>query len=239
MAKAVLILPLLVLMIAAPARGEQTTQEPRVSKIDRVVAVVDEDPILESDLDRAIGLGFVERRPGESEKEFRRRVLEREIERKLRFHEVDRFGFGQLPASEVEEKYKQIEARFPDKAAFDARLKELGMSEEGLRRLVARQLTILTYVEERLGARVFVSLDDIRDYYDNTLVPQLQKKGEKVPPIEAVREQIRQVIREKRLNDEIETWTANLRKAADIEIYIDHPLAHLPPIVSRIKQSPR
>ncbi len=231
----ILISPLLVFLIVASAQGESKKPAAGVSAIDRVVAVVDEDPILESDLDRAIGLGFVVRRPGESEKDFRRRVLEKEIERKLRFHEVDRFGFGQLPASEVGEKYKEIEARFPSQEAFEARLKELGMSKEGLRRLVARQLMILTYVEERLGAKVFVSLDDIRDYYDNTLVPELEKKGEKVPPIEEVREQIRQVLRQKRLNDEIVKWTANLRKAADIEIYIDHPLDHLPPLVDRIK----
>jgi len=233
--KAAIFSALLLLLPGVATPASQPSPQPGVSLVDRIVAVVDEDPILESDLDRAIGLGFVERRPGESEAQFRRRVLELEIERKLRFHEVDRFDFGQLPASQVEEKLKEIEGRFPDQAAFEARLEELGMSEEGLRRLVARQLTILTYVEERLGARVFVSLDDIRDYYDNTLVPELESQGKKVPPIEEVREQIRQVLREKRLNEEITTWTADLRKKADIEIYIDHPLDHLPPVVDRVK----
>src|SRR5437868_2086784 len=62
---------------------------------DRVLAVVDEDPILQSDLDRVISLGLKQRNPNEEEPAFRRRVLNDLIADRLRFHEIDRFGFEQ------------------------------------------------------------------------------------------------------------------------------------------------
>lgn len=200
---------------------------------DRILAAVDEDPILASDVERLIGLGLVEPEPGEGQERFRRRVLDLLIDQKLRFHEIDRFGFGQVAVGEVEDQYREIASRFPSEEALQARLGELGMDAEGLRQLVSRQLMVLTYVEERLGPRVFVSLDEIRDYYDRELVPALEARGEPVPPIERVREEIRVVLKEQRLNQEIARWTEELRREADVVDYLDSERAELPPVADR------
>src|SRR5436309_9382155 len=60
---------------------------------DRVLAVVDEDPILASDVERVVRLGLDAPNPGESDEAFRRRVLNGLIEQRLQFHEIDRYGF--------------------------------------------------------------------------------------------------------------------------------------------------
>jgi hypothetical protein len=80
----------------------------------------------------------------------------------------------------------QIEATTPRSArasreAASRCLAELSLSEAALRQLVARQLMVLTYVEERLGARVLVGLDDIRAYYQTTLTAQLRQRNEPLP----------------------------------------------------------
>ena len=82
--------------VVGPAAGAQSVppeSAPSSEIVDRIVAVVDEDPILSSDLDRAVGLGLIDRQPGESELAFRRRVLDLLLEERLRAHEIDRFGF--------------------------------------------------------------------------------------------------------------------------------------------------
>jgi hypothetical protein len=197
---------------------------------DRVIAVVDDDPILASDLEQAIALGIETRRAGEDDTALRRRVLDALIEERLRFHEVDRFGFTEVPVEEIEARYEEIRRRFADAETFRRRLREVGSSEESLRQLVARQLMVLTYVEERVGARVFVSLDDIRSYYENVLAPELGGKGAPVPPLPEVRERIRGVLREQRLNEEIERWTASLRAEADVVDHFDRVSGELPPV---------
>lgn len=202
--------------------------------IDRVVAVVDEDPILASDLDRVVALRLYERGEGESEAAFRRRVLDMMIEDRLRFHELDRFGFEQVPVDEIERQVARIQERFGGPEALARQLAALEMTIESLRQLVTRQLLVLNYVEERLGARVFVTPEDIQSYYDRTLTPEAARHGQAPPPLDDVREQIRELLRQQKLNDEIDRWTEELRREADVANFFDREERPLPPVVHRI-----
>lgn len=202
---------------------------------DRILAVVDEEPILASDLARVIKLGLVAREAGEGDEDYRRRVLDALIDERVRFHEIDRFGFSEVPAEEVDEQVAQIRARFASEAAFDKALAEVGLNLQGLRQLVSRQILVLTYVDERLGARVFVSLDDVTRYYRSVLTPEMQKKGQPVRPLDEVRDQIREVLKQERLTQELTTWTDELRAKADIVVNPPvEPGKPLPPVVRRI-----
>jgi len=235
---AILVLPLLVAMPLAaaprapapPAAG--TTGPPQL--LDRVVAVVDEDPILLSDLDRAIGLGTIARQPDEGEEAFRRRALDRLIEWRLQLHAIARFGFEEAPLEEVDRQLAELEAKFPTAAGWQRELARLNLTEAQVREILARQLSVLSYVEQRLGPRVFVDVDDIRKYYEETLVPKLEKAGQPVPPIEKVREAIRSVLREQRLDQEIDRWTRQLREQADVVDLLDQEPEPLPPVVGTI-----
>ncbi|HKI05267.1 MAG TPA: hypothetical protein VKK31_25020 [Thermoanaerobaculia bacterium] len=206
---------------------------------DRVLAVVDEDPVLASDAERVIKLGLQQPEPGEADAPFRRRVLNALIEERLRFHEIDRFGFEQVPVDEIEKNVAKIRARFPDDPSFQKALKEVGLDLKKLRQLVARQLLVFTYVDERLGPRVFVSLDDINRYYRNVLTPEMQRQGKPVPPVEEMREDIREVLKQQKLTEEVEKWTQELRREADVVIYPDQPGGGpLPPVVKKIEKKP-
>ena len=199
--------------------------------VDRVVAVVNEDPILLSDLEQAVGLGLVRGEPGESPGALKRRALDGLVEQMLWQHEIARFGFEEAPLAEVDRQLEAARARFPDDAAWQAELSRLGLDEQRVRSLLAHQLSVLRFVEERLGPRVFVGVDEIRAHYDQVLVPELRSAGKPVPPIEEVREAIRALLKEERLNREIERWTADLRREADVVDYLEPDDRPLPPPV--------
>jgi parvulin-like peptidyl-prolyl isomerase len=231
----------LLLTAAAPAAPPAVTKAPPEAPAqlkDRVLAVVDEDPILSSDLDRVIALGLKAPKPGENDAVFRRRVLNDLIEERLRFHEIDRFGFEQVPVDEIDAHVAELRGSFKDEAAFQQVLKEHGLILKDVRQIVARQLGVLTYVDEQLGPRVFVGLDDINSYYTKVLTPEMKKRGQPVPPLDEVRDQIRGVLREQRLNEAIGKWTEELRRKADIQSYVDQPTGPLPPVVKKI-QAPK
>jgi hypothetical protein len=236
----------LVLFLAAPPPSSSTLGTPGTPGApdantagqntlrDRVLAIVDEDLILDSDLQRIIALGLAQPNPGEADREFRRRVLAQLIDQRLRFHEIDRFGFEQVPAALVDQHVQEIRDRFKSADELDRRLKEVGLTPAGLRQLVSRQLMVLTYVDERLGPKVFVTLDDINAYHRDVLTPELEKQGKPVPMPDEVREQIREVLKQKLLNKEIDTWTEELRRKADILNYFDDQGKPLPPVVRTI-----
>jgi hypothetical protein len=225
-----LLAALLVLLTGATAIAARAA-EPQLA--DRVLAAVDGDPVLSSDVERTIALGLVDRREGETDRALRRRVLDGLVEQRLRVHEVERYGFGQVPVELIAEQVAAIRERFPSQEAFRQRLAALGMTMEGLEQLVAQQLQVLTYVDELLGARVFVGLEEIEAHYHRVLVPQLQRGGQAIPPLDEVREQIREVLRQERLNQELTSWTTDLRRRADVVEYFDRPERPLPPKVGQ------
>src|SRR5436305_3671691 len=125
---------------AAKPAAPGAAASPPAKLEDRVMAVVDEDPILASDLERVIALGLKQPNPGEADVAFRRRVLNDLIEERLRFHEIDRFGFGQVPVADIDAHVAEIRARFKDEATFQKALQEHGLTLKALRQLASRML---------------------------------------------------------------------------------------------------
>jgi len=68
-------------------------------------------------------------------------------------------------------------------------------------------------------------------------VPQLLERGDSVPPVEEVREAIRTLLREQRMNEELERWTMELLQQADIEDYFDSNFDSLPPLVDTVESA--
>lgn len=221
----------------APAPPAATVR-PTPWPVDRILAVVDDDPILSSDVRQVIALGIVQANPGEEGRALWRRVLNLQIEQRLRIHDLDRFGFADVAPQEIEEAYAAVRAKFASDEAFLERLRQVGLTPDGLKQLVARQLVVYGYVEERLGARVFVSPDDVNAYYHDVLAAEMQRQNQPLPPLDDVRERIRGILREQRLNEEIARWTADLRRQADVIDYFDSVHATLPPVVFEVSTPP-
>lgn len=223
---------------ASPAPAPVATPAAASVLKDKVLAVVDEDPVLASDVDRVVKLGLLPPNPGETAEQHRKRVLNSIVEERLRFHEIDRYGLEQVPVDDIEKAVTKVRAGFKDEASFQKAIKEVGLTPKGLRQLMARQLLVLTYVDERLGPRVFVTFDDINKYYRTVLTPEMQKKGQPTPPLEDVREDIREVLKQQKLTQELQTWTSELRAKADVVIYPEQgPGGPLPPVVKKFDAS--
>ena len=68
----------------------------------------------------------------------------------------------------------------------------------------------------------------------------MTKRGEAVPPLPEVREQIRAVLKEQRLNTEIGRWTEELREKAEVANFFDAPVGGpLPPVVKTVTAPPK
>ena len=199
--------------------------------VDRILAVVDDDPILQSDIDRLIALDPTLKASGLERERLDQRLLSELIDQRLRSHEVERYGFGDVPQALVDKQERAIEERFGSPAALDSALAGVGWTRRDLRIRLQRQLAVLTYVDELLGARVFVGIEEIQQHYDTVLIPELRQKGLEVPPLEEVREPIRELLRQERLNAELGRWTEELRAKADILNYFEREGGPLPALV--------
>lgn len=229
-----LCLPLLLAWTpAASAQEEAIQQDAELRVVDRLVAVVDDDPIFLSDVDRLLALGLADAADGDLE-ERRRHALDRLIEERLRLHEVERYEIGTVRDAEVDTQMAALAETLGGDAALDHLLAAQSMDREALRSLLRRQLRILAYVEERLAPRVVVSDADIQAYYDDTLRREMEERGSVLPPLGDVRGAIRAVLRERALNREIEAWTDDLRGRADVVEQLSRRPRDLPPVAQSV-----
>ena len=92
-------LSILLLAIALPAQS---------GIVDRVAAVVDKQVITVSEVNQMVELHFFPRNAGESEDDYRHRILEALIAQALRFRDVERFGAEDVPKDSIESRVQEI-----------------------------------------------------------------------------------------------------------------------------------
>ncbi len=186
--------------------------------VDRIAAVVDRQVLTVSEVTQMVGIRFFPR-TAEDEDAHRREVLDALIAQALRFRDVERFGAQDIPADTIEARLLEIQRRFPNEAEFNAAVARAELTLDEVRALVKRQLQVEAYIQERFAPLVFISNEDIAEYYRGPWAAQRRERGLAVPPLETVREEVRTAVRSARLQEEIGKWTGQLRARANVDVY--------------------
>ena len=190
--------------------------------VDRIAAVVGDDLILESEVRKLVAVRYLERKAGETDAVYRDRVLDQRIVDLLREKQLRRSsGFDPKP-EDVEARVVALEERLAKESGVSAAaaLAAAGTTREELASWVRRGLALDSFVKERLTPGLKLTEADLRAYYDTTFRDAAKKRGlPNVPPFDDVREEIREVVRELRLNAEIVRWTDQLRSETRVLIY--------------------
>ncbi|MEO8586406.1 MAG: hypothetical protein ABI584_09625 [Acidobacteriota bacterium] len=212
----------LLLAPVPPADPPATAPSGEAVLVDRIAAVVGDDIILDSEIRKLVAVGYLGRKTGESDAAYRDRTLDQRIVDVLREKQLRRSsGFDPKP-EEVEARVTALEERLARNRGVSAAaaLAAAGTTREELSVWVRRGLALDSFVKERLTPGLKVTEADLRAYYDNPFRDAAKKRGlVDVPPFDDVREEIREVLREVRLNAEIERWTEQLRSETRILIY--------------------
>ena len=186
--------------------------------VDRIAATVDRQVLTVSEITQMVNIRFFSR-TAQNEEDHRRNVLDALIAQALRYRDVDRFGAQDIPADTIAARLVEIQGRFASEAEFAAALAQAELTPDEVRALIKRQLQVEAYIQERFAPLVFISNDDIDAYYRGPWTEQRRERGLAVPPLSAVREEVRIAVRSSRLEEEIGKWTAQLRARADVDVY--------------------
>jgi peptidyl-prolyl cis-trans isomerase SurA len=201
---------LIALLLATPAHAVT---------VDRIAAVIDRQVLTVSEVNQMAEVHFFPRVAGRSEDDYRHDILEALIAQALRYRDVERFGAQDIPKDSIESRLVEIQRRFASPAELDAALARAELTPDELRALIKRQLQVEAYIQERFAPMVFVANEDIADYYNGPWRQQRVDRGLAVPPLNDVREEIRTLIRSRQLEQQIETWTTQLRARANVDVY--------------------
>lgn len=122
---------------------------PRLDVIDRIMAVVNQQPITLSDVAAAIQFQLVP--VPAATPDATGYVLDQLIDRSLMLADVDRFQPPDPDPVEITIRVDEMQARAGSAAAFDKSLAVTGMTREQLRHFVGDTLRMNIYIAQRFG----------------------------------------------------------------------------------------
>jgi parvulin-like peptidyl-prolyl isomerase len=136
----------LLLIIAVVLAG--ITRAFAAEVIDRIMAVVSQQPILLSDVNAAMLFQLV---PRPESGDPLASTLDRLIERALVLEEVDRYQPPEPAQEEIDKRVDAIRQRFGTPDAFQKALASVGMTDAQLRSHIRDDLRSVTYTNQRFG----------------------------------------------------------------------------------------
>jgi hypothetical protein len=215
-----------------PARA-QAPPPAAPAVLDRVVAVVNNYAILDSDLDEEIRLSVLDSGHAGLGVLTRKMALEQLIARALiqqQFRQQDA-QTAEATQAEVDVRLAEIRKQLPacvhrncsSEAGWKAFLAANGLRPERVENYLRNRIGILRFIEQRFRQDIHISPAEIETYYRQTLLPQYAK-GEAVPPLEEVAPRIQEILLQRQVNALFGDWLTKLREEGEVEI-LDPELA--------------
>jgi hypothetical protein len=187
-------------LAAAAARPQEV--------VDRLAARIESDVILLSEV-RQLG-AYQQLLDGKRESDAQ--LLDRLIDQWIVRTEAEVSRFPRPAAADVEREVEKLKKALPAAPQFGGALREAD-----LRGLVAEQLYLSAYLDSRFRPAVQVEPQAIDDYYSTTFVPLARSRGETPPPLESVRDSIRELLIQRGINEQAERWLKERRARLHVE----------------------
>ena len=196
------------------------------TQIDRVVAVVNDDLILESDVDEE--RRFVVFQPYSApEGAFSRsQAIERLIDRTLILQQA-RVQPENMPtdaqvAANLADLRKDILACKQYKCETDAGwqsfLKANGFTQTELTKLWRVRMETLAFIEQRFRNGINVTDSEAREYYTKTLLPQYVQRKAAPPKFDTISDRIREILLQEQVSKLLDDWLKALRASGDVRM---------------------
>jgi len=199
---------LLALLLAAPV------------EVERVLALVGATPVLASDAELAELAGLVPREAGEDDAAYRSAVVDALIALELRWQDLNSTGLRSRVQVDLDAAWSAVAARAGGANELRARLAATGLDEAELRGLVERAAIVQAYALNRFAPFARPTEGEVETLYRRELAPELERAGRPVPPLAEVSAHIETLVRERKLNAEVERWTAELAARTQVQRYV-------------------
>jgi hypothetical protein len=198
-----------------------------IVELDRVVAVVNNQAILASDVDEEVRLSVLDPDRTGLGVLTRQRALEQLISRALIQQQVRQEDALAMEPSqaEVDARLAEIRKQVPacvhlncaSEEGWKAFLAARGLTSERVQTYLRRRIQLLRFIEERFRLGISIAPEEIKTYYREMLLPQYAA-GEAIPPLEEVAPRIQEILLQRQVNALFGDWLKNLRKQGDVEV---------------------
>jgi hypothetical protein len=199
----------LVVGLMAPAFGQQV--------IDRIVARIENDIILLSDV-RHLGR-YQMLVDGKSESE--EQLLDRLIDQWVVQSEADASQFPHPTDAEIDQAVAALKKSFGTPEEYEKRKEQSGLTDQQVRDKLATQLFLTSYLDSRFRPSVQVDAKAIEDFYNTAVVPRAKARGQEAPSLEASRDTIQEALIEESIDSQAEQWLKESKSRIHVQRLLD------------------
>jgi len=195
-------------------------------ELDRVIAVVNNQVILASDLDLEMRIAYLlpieDGRESTPQQALGRLTTRALIEQQML--QEDPHGL-EVAAKELEDGLAELRQNLPgckhrdcnSAAGWKAYLVTLGLTPEEVAAYWSNRMAVLRFIERRFRAGIRISPEEIEKYYHEKLVPGYAKP-EDAPSLQRVGPRIEEILLQQQVNALMNDWLKSLQDQGQVEI---------------------
>lgn len=212
-------------VVAAP--GQAPPSAPSSQVLDRVVAVVNNQAVLWSDIANEVRFSILDPEVTLNAVLTPQSALQILISRTLIQQQVrqEDITASQPGSEEVQARLKELRTELPacvrmncvTEAGWQSFLSANELTADQVEAYLGLRLEMIRFIEIRFRQGIQISQQDIEAYYHNKLLPNYAP-GSRVPPLSDVAPRIEEILLEQQVTVLFDTWLDNLRKQGDVEI---------------------
>jgi hypothetical protein len=222
---------MMLLCVCAPRGGAQKIFNPQApientqapapqgTELDRLVEVVNDDVILESDIDEERRLAAFQPFRDARATSSREQLLERLTDRTLILQQARLQPEDQVTDQQVDEQLTALRKEIPACKEYHCEtddgwkkfVTDQGFTLDELHRVWKERMEVLRFIEVRFRSGIHIEDNEVRDYYEKTLLPQYARANATAPKLEAISNRIQEILLQQRVSTLLRDWLQSLR----------------------------
>jgi peptidyl-prolyl cis-trans isomerase SurA len=194
--------------------------------LDRVIAVVNGDLVLESDVEEEKRFAVFQPLRNAGSDYSRASAIERLINRALILQQLKLQPQPPITDKALDTELTQLRNAIPEckpyhcetDAGWEKFVADQGFTMPEFRERWRHRMEVLRFIEQRFRMGIRISPEEIKTYYDKTLVPQYAKQKVTPPKLETISERIQEVLLQQQVGSLLGDWLKSLRVQGSVRI---------------------
>jgi hypothetical protein len=215
----------LALLLCAPRMRGQAAPAKGVL-MDQVVAVVNGDLVLESDVDEERRMAAFQPFSDKTKPFDRSTAIDRLVDRALILQQEKLQPQEPITDADVEKQLATLRKDIPackqyhceTEAGWQKFIADQGFTMPELMERWRERMRVLRFIEMRFKMGIRISPAEIKTYYDKTLLPEYAKQKAAPPKLETISDRIQEILLQQRVGALLEDWLKSLKAEGSVRM---------------------
>ena len=194
-------------------------------EIDRIVAIVGGDLILDSDVDEERRFSAFQPFRDRNADFSRDKAIERLINRSLILQQTKLQSEDPITDEDVKKELLALRKSIPEckgecdsDAGWNKFVAAQGFTEDALIHRWRQRMEVLRFIEERFRMGIRIPPQDIKNYYEKTMLPEYARQHQTPPKLETISPRIQEVLLQQQVSNLLGDWLKSLRAQGSVVV---------------------